>query len=58
MITPSKPCLAIKKNLTYYARFFGGSDIFKFNMKDYDWNAKERKQWAIPKTSSYKTVSN
>lgn len=45
-----------QKNLTYYARFFGGSDIYKFDMKDYDWNAKERKQWSIPATSSYKTL--
>lgn len=48
--------VADQKNLTYYVRVFGGSDIFKFNMKDYDWNAKERKQWAIPKTSTYKTL--
>ncbi len=47
-----------QKNLTYYARFFGGSDIFKFNMKDHDWNAKERKQWSVPKTSSYKSLTN
>ena len=50
--------VADQKNLTYYTRFFGGTDIFKFDMKDYDLNGTGRKQWVIPPTSSYKTLPN
>ncbi|MBU3612143.1 linear amide C-N hydrolase [Polynucleobacter sp. MG-27-Goln-C1] len=48
--------VADPKKLTYYARYFGGSDIFAFNMNDYDLNAKEVRQWDNESTSSYKKM--
>ena len=45
--------VADSKNLVYYARYFGGSDIYEFNIKDFDLNAKEVKQWANGTTSTY-----
>jgi choloylglycine hydrolase len=48
--------VADSKNLTYYTRPFGGRDINKFNLKDYDLNAKDVKTWEIGASTSYKTV--
>lgn len=45
--------VADAKKLVYYARYFGGSDIYEFNMKDFDLNAKEVKQWVNGTTSTY-----
>lgn len=44
------------KNLTYYTRPFGGSDINQFNLKDHDLNAKEVRQWEIHASSTYKSI--
>lgn len=48
--------VADPKNLVYYTRSFGGTDINKFDLKDQDLNAKEVKQWDIGATTTYKIV--
>ena len=48
--------VADPKNLAYYTRSFGGTDISKFSLKDHDLDAKVVKQWDIGATTTYREV--